>query len=72
MKNINTLLMHGEKFYQLLTETKIAICVQKKQVNSLSASRDFCHLLITFANSSDPDQDGQNFGPDLGPNLLTP
>ena len=28
---------------------------------------DFCHLLITFANSLDPDQDGQNIGPDLNP-----
>ena len=28
---------------------------------------DFCHLLITFANSLDPDQDGQNIGPDLYP-----
>ena len=25
--------------------------------NSLPASGDFCHLLITFANSFDPDQD---------------
>ena len=25
----------------------------------------FCHLLITFANSLDPDQDRQNVGPDL-------
>ena len=28
-------------------------------------------LLITFANSLDPDQDGQNVGPDLDPNFLT-
>ena len=32
---------------------------------------DFCHLLITFANSLDPDQDRQNVGPDLDPNCLT-
>ena len=25
--------------------------------NSLPASHDFCHLLIAFANSLDPDQD---------------
>ena len=30
-----------------------------------------CHLLITFANSLDPDQDQQNVGPDLDPNYLT-
>ena len=28
-------------------------------------------LLITFANSLDLDQDRQNVGPDLDPNLLT-
>ena len=29
-----------------------------------------CHLLIAFANSLDPDQDHQNFSPDLDPNCL--
>ena len=38
----------------------------------LSTSGDFCHLLITFANSLDPDQAQQNVGPDLDPNCLTP
>ena len=28
-------------------------------------------MLITFANSLDPDQDRQNVGPDLDPNCLT-
>ena len=28
-------------------------------------------VLITFANSLDPDQDRQNVGPDLDPNRLT-
>ena len=40
--------------------------------NSLPASADFCHLLITFANSLDLDQARQNVGPDLDPNCLTP
>ena len=31
----------------------------------------FCRLLITFANSLDPDQDGQNVGPDLDTNCFT-
>ena len=35
------------------------------------ASSDFRHLLITFANSLDPDQDGQTVGPDLDSNHLT-
>ena len=39
--------------------------------NSLPASSDFCHLLITFANSLDPDQARHNVGPDLDPNCLT-
>ena len=40
--------------------------------NSLPISSDFCHLLISFANSLDPDQARQNAGPDLDPNCLTP
>ena len=35
--------------------------------NSFPASGDFCRLLITFANTLDPDQ---NVGPDLDPNCL--
>ena len=38
--------------------------------NSFLASNNFRHLLIMFANSLDPDQDGQIFGPDLDPNHL--
>ena len=30
-----------------------------------------CWLLITFANNLDPDQDRQNFGPDLDQNCMT-
>ena len=40
--------------------------------NSLPASGDFCHLLIAFANSLDPDQARQNVRPDLDPHCLTP
>ena len=36
----------------------------------LLASGDFCHLLITFANSLDQDQDRQNVGPTLDRNRL--
>ena len=39
---------------------------------SLSASDKFCHLLITFAISLDPDQARHFVGPDLDPNCLTP
>ena len=38
---------------------------------SFLASDDFCHLLITFANRLDPNQDRQNVGSDLDPNRLT-
>ena len=31
----------------------------------MPASGNFCHLLIAFANSLDPDQAQQNIGPDL-------
>ena len=43
-------------------------------INSFPASGDFFRLLITFANSLDPDQPRQNVGPvgpDLDPNCLT-
>ena len=43
----------------------------KATVNSYLASGDFCRLLITFANSLDPDQDQQNVCLDLDPNHLT-
>ena len=33
--------------------------------NSFPASGEFCCLLITYANSLDPDQDEENVGPDL-------
>ena len=36
--------------------------------NYFLASGDFCHLLITFANSLDPDQDRQRVRSDLDPN----
>ena len=38
--------------------------------NSFHGSSDYCCLLITFANNLNPDQDGQNVGPDLNPNCL--
>ena len=38
---------------------------------SFFASGDFCLRLITFANSLDPDQDGQNVSPELDLNRLT-
>ena len=39
--------------------------------SSFLVSHNFCHLLLTFANSLNPDQDQQNVGPDLDPNCLT-
>ena len=36
-----------------------------------NASLIKCRLLITFANSLDPDQAWQNIRPDLDPNCLT-
>ena len=42
-----------------------------KILNSFPAGGDFCRLLITFANSLDPDQARQNVRPDLDPNCLT-
>ena len=38
---------------------------------TLSLLTATCHLLITFSNSLNPDQDRQTVGPDLDPNCLT-
>ena len=35
------------------------------------AGRNLCHLLITFTNNLDPDQDQCSVGPDLDSNCLT-
>ena len=40
-------------------------------LDSLLPSCNFCHLLVFFANSLDPDQARQNVVPDLDPNCLT-
>ena len=36
-----------------------------------SASDEFCLLLHTFVNNVEPDQGGQNVGPDLDPTCFT-
>ena len=41
------------------------------KVYCLPASGEFCHLLITYANSLDLDQGPQNISPDLDPNCAT-
>ena len=41
-------------------------------ISVLYLTDDFCHLLITFANSLDPGQARQIVGPELDPNCLTP
>ena len=40
--------------------------------NAFFGRGDFCRLLITFANSLDPDQDRQKVVPDLDPNDTVP
>ena len=53
-----------------------AYCLKKVNVSQvmnslLVSSGNFYRLLITFANSLDPDQGQQNVGPDLDTNHLT-
>ena len=50
---------------------KTSVSTSLKAVDSFPASGKFCHLLIIFANSLDPDQAPQNVGSDLNPNCLT-
>ena len=57
----------------LLSPSELQILPFKKGVstlifNSFLTSGDFFRLLITFANSLDPDQDQQNVRPDLDQN----
>ena len=48
------------------------LCIRcKKHLDSFLSSGNFCHLLITFANSLDPDQVRRKVVPDLDPNGLT-
>ena len=51
--------------------SRILIPEISEYLNALHASGNFWCLLITYANSLDPDQDRQNVGPDLNPNSLT-
>ena len=51
-------------------QTTYKLKFSERYFNSFLASDDFCPLLITFANSLDPDQDRQNVGPDLDLNSL--
>ena len=46
------------------------ILQSEETLRSITASGDFCHLLITFTNSLHPDQDRPNAPPDLDPNHL--
>ena len=59
-----------------IPESTIQNCLQttfskNKVFNSFPASGDFCHLLITFADSLDPDQARLNVGLNMDPNCLT-
>ena len=54
------------------TQMENVYCLPVSQhFNSFPTSGDFSRLMITFANSLDPDQVRQNVGPDLDPNCLT-
>ena len=47
------------------------VLISLKTYLTLLAGDNFCHLLITFANEVDQDQDQQSVGPDLDPSRLT-
>ena len=56
----------------MLKKLFIAQCpnYEKIVINYFLASGDFCRLLIAFPNRLSPDQDQQNFGPDLDLNCF--
>ena len=61
----------GQIVEDVVRNSKHAISSHEYQIfHSFLARCDFCHLLITFANSIDPDQDQQNVVPDLDPKLF--
>ena len=62
----NDINIYSQGFNQKVVSTSCFV------FNSLPARGDSCCLLITFANSLDPDQARQNVGPDLDPNCLIP
>ena len=67
--------IEGSEWLPTLQNVKVDVGTQRlrltdkknKHFNSFHSSAGFRHLLITFANSLDPDQDRQNVGPDLDP-----
>ena len=77
--NINYLEQHVESLHCTSNKEHNLVCTNlsvlhelcKPGINSFLASGDFYRLLITFANSWDPDQERQIVGPDLDPNCLT-
>ena len=52
-------------FYSPNIISVIPILIRVISFSSLSSSSDFCHLLITFAKSLDPNQTLQFFQPNL-------
>ena len=65
--NIVSVIVAGNS---LSKDTQDKDSLNKVGINTTHASVGFLCLLITFANSLDPDQARQNVGPDLDPNYL--
>ena len=59
----------SRKLWQILTSAAVMIDVLR--ANYFPSCVNFSSLLMTFANSSDPDQEQQTLNPDLDPNCLT-
>ena len=61
--------IQGKKHNRIWKSTKtyeLSIClVDHSAFKSVLASDNFCHQLLTFVNSLDPDQNQQNISPDL-------
>ena len=70
-------LIFANMSYKTIRENKILIgnflfySIHLNLFHSFLARRDFCRLLITYANSLDSDQDQHFVGPVLDPNCLT-
>ena len=54
-------------YYEDMKEVTLNSFIASGDLNSFIASGNFFRLLITFANSLEPNQDRQNVDPDLDP-----
>ena len=69
--NVKSGLILRRRKKTITNDSVTMVAANRHTCDFATCSVKFGRLLITFANSLDPDQDRQNVGPDLDPNRLT-